>query len=179
MHTVLIAVASIDGCITKHNGSGAQSWASPEDQVHFRASTATCDVRVFGSATYRPDREWFLRSVRPGVRRIVMTSRPDEFLADQQPGLLEFTDDQPDALLARLRADGHQRCAVLGGGAIYGAFLGAGLVDEIELSLEPLIFGSGVRLGGQVAIDQRFELADVTHLNSSTLLLRYRRSQAE
>ena len=77
--------------------------------------------------------------------------------------------------VARLAAEGHRRCAILGGGAIYGQYLGAGVVDELHLTVEPLVFGSGVRLAGDAPIDAGFRLRDVERLNESTLFLTYER----
>jgi dihydrofolate reductase len=176
MITVLIAVVTLDGCITRHDQPGAQGWASPEDQAHFRSSTASCDVRIFGSGTYIPDREAFQRSAKAGVRKIVLTSEPDRFANDTVPGQLEFTSESPADLVRQLRSEGHLRCAVLGGGRVYGSFLAEGLIDEMELTVEPLVFGSGVRLAGDQPIDQRFALSSIDKLNDSTLLLRYTRS---
>jgi dihydrofolate reductase len=173
MKTVLIAVVTLDGCITRHDHPGAQGWASPEDQEHFRSATARCDVRVFGSGTYLPDRDSFLRSMRPGVRKIVLTSDPKRFDADVVPGQLEFTSETPTELVIRLADEGHQRCAVLGGGAIYGAFLRSALVDEIELTIEPLVFGSGTRLAGEEPLEQQFRLLSIGNLNDSSLLAKY------
>ena len=175
MKTVLIAVTTLDGCISRHNEPGASTWASAEDQVHFRATTSLCDVRIFGSGTYEPDRQWFVESAKPGIRKIVLTSRPEQFAADARPGILEFTSDAPEVVVARLAADGHERCAILGGGNVYGSFLRADLVDEMEITIEPLLFGNGVRLGGNVAFERRFEFVEVTNLSASTLLARYRR----
>jgi dihydrofolate reductase len=176
MITVLIAVVTLDGCITRHDQPGAQGWASSEDQAHFRASTAECDVRVFGSGTYLPDRDSFRRSSRPGVRRVVLTSNPTQFADDAVTGQLEFTNESPTDLVARLTSEGHVRCAILGGGRVYGSFIGAGLIDEIELTVEPLVFGNGVRLAGDLPIDQRFALTAMDKLSDSTLLLRYARA---
>ena len=175
MQIVLIAVATLDGCITRHDDAGTGHWASAEDQAHFRTSIAACDVRVFGATTYRADREWMRSSLRPGIRRVVLTRNPAALADDVVEGQLEFTDESPTVLAARLRAEGHERCALLGGGEVYGAFLAAGLVDELQLSLEPMMFGSGVRLGGSVPVDARFILTEVANLNLSTLLLTYQR----
>jgi dihydrofolate reductase len=176
MITVLIAVITLDGCITRHDQPGAQGWASAEDQAHFRSSTAKCDVRIFGSGTYLPDRDAFCQSSRPGVRRVVLTSDPLQFGDDAVAGQLEFTSETPSSLIARLRSEGHTRCAVLGGGRVYGSFLAADLIDEIELTVEPLVFGTGVRLAGDQPIDQRFTLTSMDKINDSTLLLRYGRA---
>jgi dihydrofolate reductase len=175
MKTVVIAVISLDGCITRHDVPGAQGWASPEDQAHFRSACAPCDVRIFGSGTYIPDRESMRGSARPGVRRIILTSDPERFHDDAIPGQLEFTAEAPHALVARLAGEGHLRCAVLGGGKVYGSFLQSGLVDEIELSVEPVVFGSGTRFAGSEPIEQNFRFVSIDKLNESTLLLRYAR----
>lgn len=173
MKITVIAVISLDGCITKHEAAGAQGWASPEDQAHFRASSSTFDVRVFGSGTYLPDRDSMRRTAQPGVRRIVLTSTPERFAADVVPGQLEFSAESPHDLVERLAREGHTRCAILGGGKVYGAFLSAGVVDEIELTLEPVVFGAGIRFAGDLPFEQLFRFSSMEKLNDSTLLLRY------
>ncbi len=178
MKTVVIAVIALDGCITRHDAPGAQGWASPEDQAHFRAACAPCDVRIFGSGTYIPDRDSMRRAARPGVRRIILTSDPGRFHDDTVPGQLEFSAETPTALVTRLASEGHVRCAVLGGGKVYGSFLQSGVVDEIELSVEPVLFGSGTRFGGSEPFEQRFRFVSIDKLNESTLLLRYSRPEA-
>ena len=177
MHVALIAVQSLDGCITRHDQGGAGGWASPEDQQHFRQELAGCDCAVFGAGTYRADRALIRPRLRPDLLRLVMTRRPTaaELVADAVPGQLEFTDRAPDQLLAELDRRGRRRCALLGGEQVYGRFLRYDLVDELVLTVEPLLFGSGRRLVAE-PIERRFELADVDRLNRSTLLLRYRRS---
>ena len=178
MKVLLIAVTTLDGCITKHNSPGAAHWASAEDQVHFRALTGSCDVRVFGASTYRADQPMFQSLLSAEVRRIVLTRTPHLFAGDAKPGQLEFTDESVVSLIERLSAEGHQRVAVLGGGQIYSMFLAADLVDELHLTLEPVLFGEGVRLGGTEQIDTRFSLQSVTNLNPNSLLLVYRRDEA-
>lgn len=171
----LVAVASLDGYITRHAEPGAR-FASPEDGAHFRAFLAGCDASIFGSGTWEADRGPISSGFASHPERIryVLTSRPAEYAHEVQPGTLEFSSDTPAASVANLVARGYQRCALLGGGAIYGAFLAADLVDELVLTIEPLVFGAGVRWG-TVAVNRRFELVETTQLGSDTLLLRYRK----
>ena len=57
-------------------------------------------------------------------------------------------------------------------------FLGSGVVDELQLTLEPRVFGDGKRLAGtSSAIDPQLSLSKVDHLSDDTLLLTYRRSE--
>ena len=183
---ISVVVSSIDGFITQH-GSGSTSWASPEDQKHFFGLLRSCDVSVMGGETYRASRSAILSEVVAGRdrdiahgaaprRRIVWTRNPTTYEADGVPGLLEFTNDPLDAVVSGLRRDGHVRCVVLGGGEVYGAMLAADLIDEIVLTVEPVVFGTGVRhTGTGHVINARFSLASVDHLNQNTLLLTYHR----
>lgn len=179
MHVAIIAVQSIDGCITRHRGEGAVGWASAEDQQHFRRTLATFDSAIFGAGTYRADREHIRPRLQPDLLRVVMTSNPEAFAGDAVADQLEFTADPPADVVAQLRARSRQRCALLGGQQVYGQFFREDLVDELILTLEPLIFGEGLRLCDQ-PVERRFELAETAHLSPSTLLLRYtRREQGE
>ena len=127
------------------------AFTSAADKAHFRAALRACDACVMGSATYeeikarlRPDR-------LPGLRRVVSTRDPAARAADTVEGVLEFSAETPEAIVARLRADGRRRCALLGGGRTNGDFLRAGLVDEVEVTVESWIFGYGVPLAGEAA----------------------------
>ena len=186
MHMTAIVVSSIDGYITKHDG-GATDWASPEDHKHFFGFLRSCDVSVMGGETYRANRSAILAEVvarrdneapdkaRPR-RKVVWTREPDMYAADAVLGVLEFTNEPLGAIVSTLRRDGHERCAVLGGGELYGAMLAADLIDEIVLTLEPVAFGTGVRhTGTGHVINGRFSLTDVERLNADTLLITYRR----
>jgi riboflavin biosynthesis pyrimidine reductase len=175
MEVFLVAVASLDGYITRHDEPGAR-FASPEDGRHFAQFLQTCDASVFGSGTWEADREPIAAGFTssPDRLRYVLTRRPDHYAPETIPGTLEFSAETPAQAVASLTERGYQRCALLGGGAIYGAFMAADLVDELLLTVEPLVFGAGVRWG-TVAVDKRYDLVEVAKLSANTLLLRYRR----
>ena len=175
MIVTMIAVISLDGCLTRHDAAGATGWASPEDQDRYRTLSRACDAHIFGAGTYRDHRDAFRQGVTPAIRKVVLTRDSTAFADDVVPGQLEFSAEAPAVLIARLAAEGHRRCAILGGGAIYGQYLGAGVVDELHLTVEPLVFGNGVRLAGDAPIDAGFRLRDVERLNESTLFLTYDR----
>jgi dihydrofolate reductase len=102
-----------------------------------------------------------------------MTRRPEQRAADAVPERLEFTDSAPEDLIARLRALGHQHCALLGGAQIHQLFLARGLVDFLEITVEPRLFGSGTPLVGG-STDVSLRLVECRPLEASnTLLARY------
>lgn len=170
-----MAVQSIDGYITFHDGLGTASWASREDAEHFRATMATCDCSVFGSATYDVDRVPITSSIASQRLRVVLTRRPEAYAEDAVPGALEFSDAPPAEVIAGLVERGYERCALLGGGRVNTLFLAADLVDELVITLEPRIFGAGTRLVDGPC-DLAWELVLDQALNESTRLLRYRRA---
>jgi dihydrofolate reductase len=173
MHVTLLTAQSLDGFITRHDTPGS-GFASPEDQAHFHAALADFDCSVMGSATYRGAID--LAYTRPGTKRlrVVLTRTPADYAAQARPGSLEFTSDAPEKIAAGLRARGCTRCVLLGGSQVHGLFLAAGLVDEVWLTVEPLLFGGGTPLLG-ARVDVRLELLASQKLNAAgTLLLRYR-----
>jgi dihydrofolate reductase len=177
VHTIALVVSSLDGYITKHDASGTHGWASAEDQEHFFSVMSTCDASVMGAQTYLAAREQILKGAAASMRlRTVWTRGPERYLADTIPGKLEFSAEPLAALLTRLHDEGFQRCCVVGGGQVYAAAFAEDLIDELQLTLEPVIFGAGVRHSGEgIRLDARFDLGDVKHLNANTLLLTYQR----
>lgn len=149
MHVVLFAAQSLDGRITRRAEAG-DAFASAADKAHFREAIRDCDACVMGAATYAQSKERMRPAALPGLRRVIWTRSPatPERAAEAVPGVLEFTAESPAETVARLRADGRRRCAVLGGGQVNAAWLAAGLVDEVCVTVESWIFGYGVPLAG-------------------------------
>jgi dihydrofolate reductase len=82
-----------------------------------------------------------------------------------------FVADGIESALARAREAAGERDVVIGGGAdIINQFLAAGLVDEIELHVVPILLGGGERLFAGVGPDVKLEplrvveAPGVTHL---------------
>jgi dihydrofolate reductase len=171
MRVTLIAVQSLDGFITKHATPGSD-FASPADQVHLRSALAGFDCSVMGAETYRTSRELIRERMIAPRLRIVMSRTPEKFAADTLPGRLEFSSSTPAELLTSLQSRGHRACALLGGAQMHSLFLNAGLVNELWLTIEPLLFGRGTRLLADSA-DLRLSLLSEQRLAADTLLLKY------
>jgi len=174
MRTVLIAAISLDGFITRHNQPGS-GFTSPEDKRYFRETVLQFDTLIFGSANYEFSKNWISSHLRADQLKIVLTRNPGRYTADFRENELEFTADSPNEILQNLRRRGRQNVAILGGGIIYGWFLEQNAVDELWLTLEPRIFGQGVKFAA-AKIDPGLELLSATNLAPSTLLLKYRAS---
>lgn len=175
MRVLLLAAITLDGKIAR-DASQFTNWSSREDKRLFQRTSKEAGVVIVGRATF----ETFPGPL-PGRLNMVMTR--DAAAASARHGQVEgveFTDERPAVVLARLEALGYST-AVLGGGAqIYRAFLEAGLVDELWLTVEPLAFGAGISLFGdaRVDLDQRFTLVEVERLGEQSVHLRYRVERA-
>ncbi|TAG27433.1 MAG: dihydrofolate reductase [Verrucomicrobia bacterium] len=149
MHVVLLAAQSLDGKITRQ-GTAGDAFASEADGIHFRDALAACDACVMGRTTYELSKDRLRPERRLDLRRVVWTRSPVAYASAAVPGALEFTDESPLATATRLRMDGRRRCAVLGGAEVNTAWLRAGLVDEVWVTVESWVFGSGVPLALEI-----------------------------
>ena len=162
---VLIAVISLDGKITESASSASLEWASREDREFFVSKTKEIGVVVMGRKTFDT-----IGKSLAGRRVIVMTRSPQmQTLIDG----VEFTDESPEMLVARLASEGVRRLALAGGASLYRAFMQGGLVNELFVTVEPVLLGEGIGfLGG---IDKmRLSLLDVARLGEHGILAHYK-----
>jgi dihydrofolate reductase len=101
----------------------------------------------------------------------VLTSHPREPLVKQGGTTFTFVTDGTDAALEQARAAAGEKDVLFAGGAqTIQQFLNAGLVDELNIHVAPLLLGGGVRLFDGVAENvelERTRVIDspkVTHL---------------
>src|SRR4051812_35139957 len=115
---------------------------------------------VMGSRTFAT-----INRSMPGRKIVVYTSRPDEL--SEFDGV-EATNESPADLLKRLESEGYSQVAICGGSSVYFQFVEAGLVDELYLTIEPVLFGKGMPLFSDT-LDLKLNLKEVKNLNDNTL----------
>jgi dihydrofolate reductase len=168
----LIAVQSVNGLITRNDEPGT-SFASDADLAWFKEILMGHDLVLLGGATYRAAREAIIRGAEEGTPRWVITRKPDDYVADRIPGKLEFIRLDEAALFEAIIEYGYENIALVGGPAISDWFLDRGLISEIYLTVEPVIFSSGKPLVTP-ARNIDLHLVSVSQLSDQTLLLHYR-----
>ena len=137
----------------------------PNGQV-FREAMATGAV-ISGRRTFELAGRW-QGDHHDGVPILVLTHRVDD--GDVPPGSARFVTDVADCAAQARAAAGGRAVMVHGAGAAQ-ALLRAGVLDEMEIHLVPVLLGGGRRLfgspgPGHVELDlvRRLEGRDVTHL---------------
>jgi len=160
---IAYVASSIDGRISL-TAKKRPDWTSPEDWAFFQKKLGKADAVVVGRNTYEAAKTRlrarntyvFSSKVTEVVRRGTVT-----FL---NPARIDIADMLKD----------YKTIAVIGGGRVYQAMLNKGLLDELYVTIEPLVFGRGVEMfkGGSKA--HAMKLLSVKRLNAKgTLLLRY------
>ncbi|MEK7541472.1 MAG: dihydrofolate reductase family protein [Patescibacteria group bacterium] len=166
MKTIFFCAQTLNAKIA-HNASEFVDWTSAEDKKYFREETRKCGVVVMGNATYKT-----MERPMPGRLNVVMTRSPDA--SKNQEGALEFTDKPLLQILQDLEKRGFPSVAVIGGAQIFTQFLESGLCDELAITIEPKIFGSGINIFNDFTRDVSLKLLEVRKLNEDAVLLRYK-----
>lgn len=163
--------ASLDGFIARADGS--LDWLtrferSGED-YGYREFFASVDAIVVGRNTYDLVLG-FDAWPYAGKRCVVLTHREPVPRHDE----IFFT-GEPAELLAHLERDGVRRVYVDGANVVQ-QFLAAGLVDDLTISVIPIVLGDGVRLFADGTSEQPLVLESSRAWPSGLVQLRYRLS---
>lgn len=165
MRCIAVAAVTLDGKIALGHESGS-SWTSVEDKEFLHKFLDGCDAVVVGNNTYKAAKEPLAR------RNCVVLTHSVEGAKRVNEKLL-YVNPASANLTAELA--GYKQVAVLGGAQTYSYFLLNGLLHELYLTVEPIVFGRGIGLFEHEGAEKRLELLSFERLNSQgALLLHYR-----
>ena len=170
MKTILIFVSTLDGKITKWGEPNVSSWSSHQDQDYYKKVLNESRLIVMGSNTFNAD------TFKPSAdhQLIIMTGHPDKYKSLEITGQIEFTNESPVELIARFISKGHKQILVVGGPHIATSFLKEQLIDEVWLTIEPKIFGTGGNFATEVNLDINLHLIHCKKVNEQgTLITKY------
>jgi dihydrofolate reductase len=160
MKCFLIAAISADGYIAKNDKHPA-FWTSKEDKKRFVELTRRAGVVVMGSNT-------FMTLPRPLKERVnIVYSHTKKFEG------VEVTQKNPAELLRELETRGFEEVAICGGLPIYTMFMKSGLVESLYLTIEPILFGTGIRLFDEEML-YKLNLVSSSQAENGALLLEYK-----
>lgn len=172
MNITLIMVATVNGKITHGFDPDVTQWTSKEDQELFATIKKQHRLIVMGSHTYEKNLQRI--HATEGILRVILTKNPSAFSKNTIPGQLEFSDETPTQLVGRLEKKGFTSMLLAGGAEINSAFLKENLVDEVSLTIEPKLFGTGKNLMADCDISLDMKLTHIKQLNETgTLHLLY------
>jgi dihydrofolate reductase len=163
MRVLLLAALTADGKIARH-ADELTTWTSRADKRLFARTSREAGVVIMGRRTFDT-----LPEPLPGRLHVVLTHQPQESTTDQ----VEYCHDAPTDIVERLASRGYASAVLAGGAQTFRAFLAANLVDELWLTVEPIVFGHGLTLLGDEPQHQRLRLLESRSLGNDAVLLRY------
>lgn len=164
MTCFIIAALSADGYIARDSSAPSTAWTGKADKKRFVEISKRAGVVVMGQNT------WKTFGGRALKDRLNIVYSPER-LADMPEGV-EITSKAPAELLAELESRGFKEVAICGGSMIYTMFMKSGLINKLYLTVEPVIFGDGIRLFKET-LDYKLKLENSTQTEDGALLLEY------
>jgi dihydrofolate reductase len=159
--------ASLDGYIA--GPTGDIDWIVADPGVDFAALYAEFDTVLLGRRTYE-------LTLQPGAPpwpagwRIYVVSRT---LPTEQPPHVTVVHESLDRTVAALRAQTGRDIWLFGGGVLAASLLDAGLLDQVEVAVMPVLLGGGTPLVAVGAPRTRLKLARSSPSASGVLNLVY------
>ena len=161
--TLLMALTA-DGKIAR-DPEHAPDWSGKTDKQLFVRLTRKAGVLIMGRKTYDT-----IGRPLPGRLNVVMTR--NRRLRSAYDNLL-YTDRSPRALVEWLSGQGYSEVILAGGATINNLFAREQLIDQMVLTISPLIFGEGLSLFSQT-FDMRLKLLKTEALGTDQITLYYR-----
>jgi dihydrofolate reductase len=129
------------------------------------------DALIMGSGSLRTVLgfgEW------PYQKPVIVLSRTmtKQDLPEHLRDKIEFSTASPEALWSTLDERGYKRIYV-DGGAIIRSFLKAGLVQDMKITMVPILLGDGIRIFGETEGDIDLDLVSTTPFPSGLVSLQY------
>ena len=169
MRKVVVFIAtSLDGYIA--GPAGEIGWLFHDQDYGYAEFYEGVEYIVMGRKTYETAlsfEEW----PHPGKRTFVFTrtggakGRPD----------VSFVDEDVRSLVNRLKPGDGGHIWLVGGSELIGAFLEADLLDELVVSIHPVLLGSGIPLVRGASFSKSYRLKSVQEYETGLVQLAYGR----
>ncbi len=167
MKLTLYNAISIDGFLASKDGNS--EWVSEADFPYFEKAMKEKGCIIVGKSTFLQ----FENDLYPvqDVLNVVLTSNPDSIKKYDNVLALNLT---PSEILNAISEKGYKEALLVGGGITNASFLKAGLIDELILSIHPLILGGGIKLfSSDFETQLKLEKLEEKDIGEGVLQVRY------
>ena len=170
---VLYIATSLDGYIARADGSldWLDAAAVPGEDYGYGEFLAGCDTLLVGGVTFR---QLLGSGEYPYAGKSVYVFTRQGPVDVPEGAEVEFVDIDPAVLAGRLLEEPGDDIWLVGGTAIIRSLMDAGLVDEIIVSVIPVVLGEGRALFASGTLEKRLELLDERSYPGGIVQLRYR-----
>lgn len=153
----LYIASSLDGFIADQNGG--VDWLdqipNPEKSDYgYYKFYDSIDTTIQGYKTYKQILDWGIEFPYKNKQNYVLTRKQD---CKPDPNV-EFINQDPVGFIKNLKKQNGQDIWLVGGGEVNNLLLKAGLIDEMQVFVMPIILGTGIQLFGTKEQKQHLKL---------------------
>ena len=166
MNVILYMAITANGYIARENGD--TPWSEAEFEAYYSFVKKRGNV-IVGRKTYELMKEAgeFEKCGNPFV---VVVSNKNKNKNDTNTRFVS----SPQEAIKVLKTKGFKEVVMGGGGTLNAGFLKDGLIDEMILDVESMVFGKGVKLFKDTDVEAKLELLETRMLSKNTARLRYK-----
>ncbi len=141
----LYIAASLNGKIAEKDGSVDWLYVKEGDEqpdYGYEKFYNSIDTTIQGSSTYKQVESWGIEFPYPDKKNYVITRNKD--LKDNE--YVEFVSENHIEFIKDLKSKSGKDIWLIGGGLVNTMLLNAGLIDEIQIFVMPIILSDGIDL---------------------------------
>ena len=161
MKLTLLMAQTLDGKIAKSRDH-FPDWTEKADKKLFVKVTKQSGVMIMGRTTFET-----LPGMLPGRMHVILSRQAGEW--EERKENLVFTSLPPVKILQKLASLGFDNPILAGGAIINTLFAKENLIDEMIVTVSPVIFGSGLGLfSEETSLDLALQKVEPLGENSAT-----------
>lgn len=166
MKVILYPAITLDGFIAKTDGDS--DWVDEADDALYQQAMKEAGCSIVGRTTYEQFKSDFEEENRI---TFVCTSKP---LTSKNKNII-FVSGDPKEILQIVKDHGFSETILIGGGETNAQFARSGCIDEIIVSIYPLVFTDGIGLFGNAKdIELKLELISTKKVVNGIIQNRYK-----
>ena len=168
MKVILYMATSLDGFIAKLDGDS--DWVSEVDSVEFEKQIISAGCLIVGRNTF----DQYYGDIYPvqKILNVVMTHNSKLKAKDKN---VLYSIKSPRKTVEMLKSKGFKKVILIGGGTTNSSYLKDNLIDEIYLSIHPLLLGTGIPIFRNAPnVLKKLSLIEVKKLKEGLVQLHYK-----
>ena len=163
MKVILVMAQTLDGKIGK-DPNHFPNWTVNGDKKLFASVSRKAGVIVMGSKTFDT-----LGAPLPGRNNVIVT-RDKRRISHWHN--LTFTNKRPGEIVKMLEEQGYSEAVLAGGSRVNSLFARENLIDEVIVTISPIVFGSGLSLFSE-KVFINLKLQTVDRVGDDLVVLKY------
>lgn len=168
----LYIATSLNGKIARPDGSVDWLEAIPnpdKTDYGYEAFYREIDTTIQGYKTYQQLLSWGIPFPYPDKKNYVVTRKKDMVNTED----VVFIREEPVSFIRELKQQEGKDIWLIGGGEINTLLLNAGLIDELELFVMPIILPEGIGLFGGISKETGLRLLESQSFASGAVRMTY------